>query len=151
MPTIWVDADACPRAIRDIIIRAAERTSTPARLVANHQLPVPRSPWVQSLSVPSGADAADALIVERAERGDLVITADLPLAADALDKGALVLTPRGEALTADNIRARLNMRDFMETMRASGEHTGGPKAQSERDVRDFANAFDRELTKLRRG
>ncbi|WP_106477376.1 YaiI/YqxD family protein [Phytohalomonas tamaricis] len=149
MPTIWVDADACPKAVRDVIIRAAERTSTPTRLVANHQLPVPRSPWVQSLSVPSGADAADNLIVERAEPGDLVITSDLPLAGDALAKGAVVLTSRGEALTLDNIRARLNMRDFMETMRASGEHTGGPKALSERDIREFANAFDRQLAKMR--
>lgn len=148
--TIWVDADACPKAVRDIVIKAAQRTNTKAVFVANHGLPINRTAVIQCLSVPSGADAADALIVEKSGQGDLVITADLPLANDALSKGARVLTPRGEELNANNIGARLNMRDFMESMRASGEHGGGQKPLNERDIRTFANAFDALLNKLSR-
>ncbi|MGJ8523202.1 hypothetical protein R84981_001899 [Carnimonas sp. R-84981] len=148
MPAIWIDADACPRAIREIILKGANRTCTSATFVANHALPIPRSPYVSALSVPQGADAADQLIVDRASPGDLIITADLPMAHDAIEKGALVITPRGEALDRDNIKARLGMRDFFETLRASGEHTSGQKALNERDIREFANAFDRILARL---
>lgn len=149
MPTLWVDADACPRPARDILIRAAERTETPAWMVANHALPLPPSRWVKALSVASGFDAADNEIVERISKGDLLITADLPLAMEALDKGADVMTNRGEALTRDNIRARVQMRDFMETLRASGEHTAGPKGYGDIERREFANALDRWLAKQR--
>ena len=145
---IWVDADACPRLIRDIIARAAIRTERRTAFVANHLIPLPRSPFVYALNAPQGADAADALIAERTLPGALVITGDLPLASIVLAKGARVLTHRGDALTLDNIGPRLNMRDFMETMRASGEHTRGAKPLAPRDVQAFANAFDRALARL---
>lgn len=147
MPTLWVDADACPRVARDIIVRAAERTATQAWFVANHQIPLPPSRWVKAMAVSHGFDAADNEIVRRIEKGDLLITADLPLAMEAIDKGAQVMTNRGEALTPNNIRARVQMRDFMETLRASGEHTGGPKGYSDADRREFANALDRWLAR----
>lgn len=149
MSTLWVDADACPRVAREIIIRAAERTATPAWFVANHAVPLPPSKWVKGLSVSQGFDAADDEIVARLTGGDLLITADLPLAMEAIDKGAAVMTTRGEALDKSNIRARVQMRDFMETLRASGEHTGGPKGYSDVDRREFANALDRWLAKQR--
>ncbi|WP_445000652.1 YaiI/YqxD family protein [Halomonas mongoliensis] len=149
MPTLWVDADACPRVARDIIVRAAERTATPAWFVANHAVPLPPSRWVKSLAVSQGFDAADDEIVERIQPGDLLITSDLPLAMAAIERGAKVMTTRGEALNENNIRARVQMRDFMETMRASGEHTGGPKGYSDGDRREFANALDRWLAKNR--
>ena len=139
--TLWVDADACPRAARDILVRAAERTATPTWFVANHQVPLPRSVHVKALSVPAGADAADQLIVERARPGDMVITSDLPLALEAIEKGALVMTSRGETLDANNIRAKgSDERDFMEEQlaRSSGEHTGGPSAYGQREQRDFS-------------
>lgn len=147
MPSLWVDADACPRVAREIIVRAAERTQTPTWFVANHQVPLPPSPWVKPLAVASGFDAADDEIVRRLVPGDLLVTADLPLAQEAIDKGAAVMTNRGEALDRSNIRARVQMRDFMETMRSSGEHTGGPKGYSDVDRREFANALDRWLAK----
>lgn len=147
MPSLWVDADACPRVAREIIVRAAERTATPTWFVANHTVPLPRSPVVKALAVSHGFDAADDEIVERLAPDDLVITSDLPLAMEAIERGAKVMTTRGEMLNADNIRARVQMRDFMETMRASGEHTGGPKGYSDTDRREFANALDRWLTK----
>lgn len=147
MPTLWVDADACPKAARDIIVRAAERTGTPACFVANHQIPLPPSRWVKALAVASGFDAADDEIVERIEAGDLLMSSDLPLAMEAIDKGAAVMTTRGEMLDQSNIKARVQMRDFMETLRASGEHTGGPKGYSDGDRREFANALDRWLAK----
>lgn len=145
MPTLWIDADACPRAARDIIIRAAERTRTRAWMVANHALPLPPSAWVKSWTVAHGFDAADSAIVESVEVRDLVITSDLPLARDAIERGAEVMTTRGESLTADNIRAQVQMRDFMETLRASGERTGGPAAYGDIERREFANALDRWL------
>ncbi|WP_043529910.1 YaiI/YqxD family protein [Litchfieldella xinjiangensis] len=147
MPNLWVDADACPRVARDIIVRAAERTATPTWFVANHQVPLPASRWVKALAVASGFDAADNEIVARLAPGDLMISSDLPLALEALDKGAAVMTTRGETLDRNNIRARVQMRDFMETLRASGEHTGGPKGYSDSDRREFANALDRWLAK----
>ncbi|MCG6659330.1 YaiI/YqxD family protein [Halomonas campisalis] len=149
MPTLWVDADACPKVARDIIVRAAERTATPTWFVANHSVPLPASKWVKSLSVSHGFDAADNEIVERIQAGDLLLTSDLPLALEAIEKGAAVMTTRGEMLDKGNIKARVQMRDFMETLRASGEHTGGPKGYSDTDRREFANALDRWLAKKR--
>lgn len=149
MPALWVDADACPRAARDIIVRAAERTTTQAWFVANHAIPLPPSKWVKSLSVSHGFDAADNEIVARIDAGDLLISSDLPLAMEAIDKGAAVMTTRGEILDRNNIRARVQMRDFMETLRSSGEHTGGPKSYNDADRREFANALDRWLAKSR--
>lgn len=147
---IWVDADACPRPIRELIVRAAIRTQRPTCFVANHLVPLPRTPFAIALNAPQGADAADALIAERVQPGALVITSDLPLADEVLKKGARVLTHRGEPLTPDNIGPKLNMRDFMDTMRASGEHHGGAKPLSARDIQHFANAFDRQLAQLLR-
>ncbi|HSH49854.1 MAG TPA: YaiI/YqxD family protein [Halomonas sp.] len=149
MPTLWIDADACPRVAREIIIRAAERTATPAWFVANHAVPLPPSKWVKALAVSQGFDVADDEIVSRIEQGDLLITSDLPLAMEAIDKGAAVITTRGETLDKGNIRARVQMRDFMETLRASGEHSGGPKGYSDGDRREFANALDRWLARQR--
>ncbi|MGO2131861.1 MAG: YaiI/YqxD family protein [Halomonas sp.] len=149
MPTLWVDADACPRVARDIIIRAAERTAILAWFVANHAVPLPPSRWVKGLAVSQGFDVADDEIVARIQAGDLLITSDLPLALEAIDKKAAVMTTRGETLDKNNIRARVQMRDFMETLRASGEHTGGPKGYSDSDRREFANALDRWLAKNR--
>lgn len=147
MPTLWVDADACPKVAREIIVRAAERTATAAWFVANHTVPLPRSPWVKALAVSQGFDAADDEIVERLQPGDLLITSDLPLALEAIEKGAAVMTTRGGMLDKGNIKARVQMRDFMETMRSSGEHTGGPKGYADADRREFANALDRWLAK----
>jgi uncharacterized protein YaiI (UPF0178 family) len=143
---IWVDADACPVAIREILFRAAERAGVTVTLVANQPLAIPPSRHIESLLVTSGFDVADNAIVQRVEPGDLVITADIPLAAEVIDKGGRVLSPRGEVHTADNIRARLTMRDFMETMRSSGIHSGGPPALNQRDRKAFADHLDRMLT-----
>ena len=145
---IWVDADACPVVIKEILFRAADRTATSVTLVANQPLSRPSSPNVNTLQVPKGFDVADDEIVRRLEPGDLVITGDIPLAAEVIEKGGHVLNTRGEMLTTENIRARLNMRDFLDTMRASGVDTsGGPAAFSQRDKQTFANALDRFLTK----
>ncbi|MFH7565502.1 YaiI/YqxD family protein [Oceanimonas smirnovii] len=143
---VWVDADACPRVIRDILLRAAERTGTPLILVANHVLPVPASKLVRQLQVAKGFDVADNEIVQRIESGDLLITADIPLAAEALEQGADVLSPRGERFDKGTIRAKLTMRDFMDTMRASGVQTGGPPTLSQADRQAFANQLDRLLS-----
>lgn len=144
---IWVDADACPAVIRDILFRAAERTGTHLILVANRKLAVPRSAYIQSLQVADGFDIADNEIVKRLQNGDLVITADIPLAAEAIAKGGQALNPRGELYTTDSIKARLNIRDFMDTMRASGIQTGGPAALSQADRKAFADNLDRLLAK----
>jgi uncharacterized protein YaiI (UPF0178 family) len=144
---IWVDADACPGVIKDILFRAAERTGVQLTLVANHSIPVPKSRYIKLLQVGSGFDVADNEIVKRLDAGDLVITADIPLAADVIDKGGYALNPRGELYTANNIRARLNMRDFMDTLRASGIDTGGPSALSQGDRQSFANHLDKILTR----
>jgi uncharacterized protein YaiI (UPF0178 family) len=148
---IWVDADACPRPIRDILFRAAERTRTPVTLVANQAIEVPRSGFVRMLQVASGFDVADNEIARRAEAGDLVITADIPLAAEVIEGGAEALSPRGEAFSPDTIRQRLNMRDFLDTMRASGLNTGGPPPLSASDRQAFANALDRYLARQTAG
>ncbi len=147
---IWVDADACPRAIRDILCRAAVRVELPLYFVANHAVPVPASPWVNSVQVPQGFDVADNHIVQQAQAGDLVITSDIPLAAEVIDKGVQVLTPRGEPYTLENIRPRLNMRDFMDTMRSSSLQVGGgPPPLGQKEKQAFANALDRYLAKQR--
>lgn len=142
---IWVDADACPNVIKDILFRAARRTGNPVILVANQPLHVPRSPLISTIQVGAGFDVADNEIVKRLEAGDLVITADIPLAADAIEKGAQVLSPRGERYTLDNIRTRLSVRDFMDALRSSGVDTGGPAALGKRDRQVFANQLDRLL------
>jgi len=144
---IWVDADACPVVIKDILFKAAQRTQTSVTLVANRSMHTPSSKYIQSLQVKPGFDVADNEIVKRTNKGDLVITSDIPLAAEVIEKGGLALNPRGELYSADNIRARLNMRDFMDTMRSSGIHTGGPPPLSQRDRLDFANHLDKILTK----
>lgn len=143
---IWVDADGCPVAVREILVRAAERTRIPVTFVANHPVNVPQSPLIRMLQVASGFDIADNEIVKRVAAGDLVVTSDIPLAAEAIEKGAGALSPRGELHTKDNIRARLNMRDFMDTLRASGVETGGPPALTQADRRNFAAHLDRLLT-----
>lgn len=147
---IWVDADACPVAVKEILFRAADRTGTPLTLVANQPLSTPPSPHIKTLQVPRGFDVADDEIVKRVDPGDLVITSDIPLAAEVIDKGASALSPRGEMFTTENVRARLNMRDFLDTMRASGVPVdGGPAAFSQRDKQEFANNLDRFLTAKR--
>lgn len=143
---IWVDADACPAVIKDILFKAARRTKLPLSLVANHSMSVPPDKHITLTQVPSGFDAADDYIVEKCEAGDLVITNDIPLAADVLAKNALAVNNRGEEYDKSSIKQILGMRDFMDTMRSSGEHTGGPKAFSQRDKQNFANALDRLLT-----
>lgn len=145
---IWVDADACPVVAREILFRAAERTGVPLTLVANQPMNVPASDYINTLQVPRGFDVADDEIVKRAEPGDLVITSDIPLAAEVIEKGGHALSPRGEMHTKENIGAKLNMRDFMDTMRASGvEMGGGPRAYGQRDKQEFANQLDRFLTR----
>lgn len=144
---IWVDADACPVVIKEILFRAANRTETHTTLVANHTLSVPPSQYIHFMQVTKGFDVADNEIVERVEAGDLVVTADIPLASEVIEKGAKALNPRGELYTTANIKARLTMRNFMETMRASGVETGGPAALSQADRQDFANALDKYLVK----
>ena len=142
---IWVDADACPKVIKDILFRAATRTQTPLTLVANKTLHVPPSPLIRSVQVPAGFDVADNEIVKRVTAGDLVITSDLPLAAEVIEKGGHVLSHRGEWYSAANIRPLLNMRDFMDNLRASGVQTGGPPPMSQNESRSFAGHLDRFL------
>lgn len=144
---IWVDADACPKVIKEILFRAAKRCEVLVTLVANQSLFVPNSPFIKTLRVESGFDVADNEIVQRVVPGDLVVTADIPLASEVIAKGAVALNPRGEFYTESNIRARLNMRDFMETLRSSGVETGGPAAFHQRDRMAFANELDRFLAK----
>lgn len=144
---IWVDADACPTVIREILFRAAERTQTMTTLVANNFIRVPPSEFIASRQVPAGFDVADHEIVRRCKVGDLVITSDIPLASAVIDAGAVALSPRGELFTADNIGPHLNMRDFMETMRASGEYHGGPAALNKTDRMNFARHLDRLLAR----
>lgn len=144
---IWVDADACPAVIKDILFRAAERTGVRLTLVANQPMRVPTSPWISSVHVASGRDVADNEIVKRLAPGDLVITADIPLAAEVVGKGGYALNPRGELYSSDNIGVCLGMRDFMDGLRASGIDTGGPPAISPRDRRSFAGSLDKFLTR----
>lgn len=144
---IWVDADACPVVIKEILFRAAERTKVAVTLVANQAVNTPRSQFITSIQVPQGFDVADNEIVKRLNTGDLVITSDIPLAAEVIEKGGHALNPRGELYTKNNIRARLNMRDFMESLRSTGVATGGPAALSQSDRQSFANNLDKLLTR----
>ena len=144
---IWVDADACPVVVKDILFRAAQRTQIPLCLIANQFIKVPPSPYIKSLQVESGFDVADNEIVRRSQQGDLVITADIPLADEVIDKGCIALSPRGELFTKENIKGRLTMRDFMETLRSSGIQSGGPPPLSQGDRMKFANHLDRILAK----
>lgn len=144
---IWVDADACPKVIRETLFRAAERTGVECTFVANHRIPVPVRANIRSIQVESGFDIADNEIVRRVAKGDLVITADIPLADEVISKNGLALSPRGELYTKETIKARLNIRDFMDTMRSSGIQTGGPSALSQTERREFANHLDRLLAK----
>lgn len=143
---LWVDADACPKVIKEILFRAAEKRQVLCTLVANQFIPVPPSPWLKSIQVPSGFDVADDRIVELIQPGDLAITADIPLAAKVVEKGAFALNPRGSFYKAENIRQRLTMRNFMEELRSSGVQVGGPATFSQQDRMAFANTLDRFLT-----
>jgi uncharacterized protein YaiI (UPF0178 family) len=146
---IWVDADACPGVIRDILVRAAERMQIPMTLVANKPLRAPPSRFIRTLQVPRGFDVADKEIAGRVEAGDLVITADIPLASDVIGRGAHALDPRGELYTRDNIQERLQMRNFMDGLRATGVQTGGPAALDHTDRKRFADQLDRFLRQAR--
>ncbi|WP_415900390.1 YaiI/YqxD family protein [Neptuniibacter sp. QD48_11] len=144
---IWVDADACPKVIKEILFRASERKQVPVTLVANQFLSTPPSPLINAVQVPQGFDVADNHIVAKMEEGDLVVTQDIPLASEVIDNKGVAINPRGELYTPENIRQRLSMRDFMETLRSSGVETGGPSAFSQADRQAFANSLDRFLAK----
>lgn len=148
-PQIWVDADACPAAIKEVLFRAADREQVQVTLVANQWLRTPPSRFVRAIQVPGGFDVADAEIVERVSAGDLVVTQDIPLAALVIEKGALAVHPRGEFYTPDTIAQRLSMRNFMDELRGSGVDTGGPAAFHARDKQAFANQLDRWLVQFR--
>lgn len=145
---IWVDADACPKPIKEILFRAATRKQIMVTLVANQYLAVPKSPFIKTLRVESGFDVADNRIVAELHNGDIVITADIPLAAAAVKHGAAAINPRGYLYTEDNIRERLSMRNFMEELRGSGVQIGGPEAFSQGDRQAFANQLDRLLAQV---
>ncbi|MEK2484756.1 YaiI/YqxD family protein [Providencia stuartii] len=147
---IWVDADACPKVIKEVLYRAADREKVQITFVANQRLTVPPSAFLRTLQVPAGFDVADNEIVRRAQLGDLVITADIPLAAEVMEKGAIALNPRGERYSEATIRERLTIRDFMDTVRASGVQTGGPASLSQRDRQQFANELDKWLLQRRK-
>jgi len=147
---IWVDADACPVVIREILCKAAERSQVQTTFVANHFIRIPPSRWTKSIQVPQGFDIADHEIVKHTQAGDLIITQDIPLASEVIALGALAISPRGEPFTKENIGSRLNMRDFMESLRASGVQTGGPPALSQQDRKTFAGALDRWLAKQKK-
>jgi uncharacterized protein YaiI (UPF0178 family) len=144
---IWVDADACPKAVKDILYRVAERTKIMTTLVANQYLQTPPSRYIKLLQVGSGYDVADNEIVKKLNIGDLVVTGDIPLAYQVIGKGGHAINPRGELYTGDNIKELLNMRDFMDTLRSSGIDTGGPSALNSRDVQAFANQLDKFLVR----
>jgi uncharacterized protein YaiI (UPF0178 family) len=144
---IWVDADACPKVIKEILYRAAERVKCPLKLVANQSLNIPKSPFIKSIRVEPGFDVADNYIVQQVAEGDLVVTADIPLAAEVMEKGAEALNPRGEFYSRETIRQKLTMRDFMDEMRGSGVMSGGPPPLNQADRREFANAIDKYLQK----
>jgi uncharacterized protein len=147
---IWVDADACPGAVKEILYRAAERARVPLTLVANQPLRTPPSPYIRTLQVPRGFDVADNEIARRVQAGDLVVTADIPLAAQVIERGAHALDPRGELFSPETIRERLTMRDFMDELRASGVQTGGPPPLAHGDRQRFANQLDRLLARAAR-
>lgn len=147
---IWVDADACPVVVKQILFKASRRTGVAITLIANQPLTVPRLSQITAVQVPAGFDVADNEIVRRLTAGDLVITSDIPLAAEVIEKGGQALSPRGEMFSSDDIAGRLTVRDFMDTMRASGLHGGGPSALGERERQAFANALDRWLARTTR-
>lgn len=142
---IWVDADACPNVVKEILFRAAQRTKIMLTLVANQPISTPPSPYIKSIQVASGFDVADNYIAQEVAVGDLVITADIPLAAEVVEKDAIALNPRGEKYTKENIKQRLTMRNFMEEMRGAGQATGGPPPLNQQDRQAFANALDRYI------
>jgi uncharacterized protein len=148
---IWVDADACPVAIKEILFRASKRTGLELTLVANRPMYIPQSENINFVQVPHGFDVADGEIVKRLEQGDLVITADIPLAAEVIEKGGQALSPRGEHFSPDDIKARLSVRDFMDALRSTGVETGGPPALKKTDLQAFANHLDRLLTRMLQG
>ena len=147
---IWVDADACPGEIKELLYRAAKRTSTQVTLVANQPLHTPRSEFIDSLLAPTGANAADRRILELLEAGDLVITADIPLAAEVVAQGGEALDPRGQLYTNTNVGERLAMRNLLDELRADGQVTGGPANFNSKDRQEFANQLDRWLTKAKK-
>tara|TARA_R110001592_G_scaffold138511_6_gene357815 strand:+ start:29727 stop:30203 length:477 start_codon:yes stop_codon:yes gene_type:complete len=147
--TIWVDADACPVFIKEILIKAAKRTGIQVTFVANQSIALPPFTNLKSVQVSSGFDVADNWIVQQTQAGDLVITQDIPLADEVITKGAIALGTRGQKYSKENIKSRLNMRDFMETMRSSGIHSGGPAPQNQQDKQNFANQLDRWLAKVK--
>ncbi len=142
---IWIDADACPKPIKEILFRAAIRTQIELTLIANQMLAIPKSPWIRSIQVPKGFDVADNEIVRRVAADDLVVTADIPLASEAIAKGAKVIAPRGETYDSGSIAAALTLRNFMDTLRSSGIETGGPAAFGASDQREFARQLDSYL------
>jgi uncharacterized protein YaiI (UPF0178 family) len=146
---IWVDADACPKVIKEILYRAAERARIELVLVANQTLAMPRSTFISSRTVAQGFDEADQAIIGWAEAGDLVVTADIPLAAAVVEKGVTAINPRGELYTRENVRQQLSMRDFMAELRGAGVQTGGPAVFNQRDRQAFANQLDRLLARTR--
>lgn len=148
---IWVDADACPNVVKEILFKAAQRTGVEITLVANQYIRVPAAKNITSMQVESGFDVADDEIVKRLNQGDLVITTDIPLAAEVIEKGGMALSSRGEMFDKENIRSRLNIRDFMDTMRSSGIQTGGPPALNHADRQNFANHLDRLLAQHCKG
>ncbi len=148
---IWVDADACPGAVKDIIVRAAQRLGLPAVFVANKTIHLPRSEHLSFVRVEQGLDVADGYIARSAQKGDLAVTADIPLAAALVERGAVVLDPRGTLYTPENVGEALALRNFMHELREGGEVTGGPRGFGPRDAKDFAAAFDRELAKAKKG
>ena len=147
--SIWVDADACPVAIKEMLIRAAKRTGIQVTFVANQSISLPPLKNLKSIQVSSGFDVADNYIVQQTQSGDLVITQDIPLADEVITKGAIAIGPRGQKYSKENIKSRLNMRDFMETMRSSGIHSGGPAPLNQQDKQNFANQLDRWLAKIK--
>ncbi|MCT6699131.1 YaiI/YqxD family protein [Rheinheimera sp. 4Y26] len=146
---IWIDADACPKVCRDMLCRAGERTATSLIFVSNHPIPLPKSPLIKAVHVPSGFDVADNKIAADIMQGDLLITQDIPLAAAAIAKGALVITPRGDLLDKNNIGERLTLRNFQEELRGSGLLSGGPAALDNKDKQKFGNALDKYLSSRR--
>ena len=150
MMKIWVDADACPVVIKEVLFKAAVRVEIEVTLVANHTMRIPPSKYIKFIQVSSGFDVADNVIVKKLVEGDLVITGDIPLAAEVIEKGGQALNPRGELYTKENIKSLLNMRDFMDTLRSSGVETGGPSALSKSDRQLFANHLDKLLARRKK-
>jgi uncharacterized protein YaiI (UPF0178 family) len=148
--TLWIDADACPRILREVIFRAADRHQLPTVFVANQPVGITPSNLIRSMQVSGGADMADQEIVSRMKAGDLVMTQDIPLAAQVIEKGGTALHPRGEVFTMDNVRARLHLRDFMDSLRGAGVQTGGPPPLTDRDKKQFADGLEKTIVRLKR-